>query len=137
MKRVYLAAFALLFCAGIVCAEEDETPLPRAFGGLSLDMTEEYVRGTISTFGLAEDAAPRVRETVGAWLAEVPPDLLEREVGPLDLQGLVEVDRANAWAGQTVRLLQRLGADLQFDDEKQARARRHSFVFIPLKRPPE
>jgi hypothetical protein len=112
------------------------SPLARPLTFSTIDeLTDEFARGALSTFKLKADTAPRIRETVSAWLGDVPPELIDRESNALDLQGLVEADRVNAWARHTVDLMERLADHLQFDEQNRARARGHYMEFVPVKRP--
>ncbi|MHC4861323.1 MAG: RasGAP domain-containing protein, partial [Planctomycetota bacterium] len=122
-----------LFSSGLLYAALVR-PIPFTDDDVLLDA---YVRGAAGQFKLSAEEQTRAREVIADWLSDVPPDLMELETNALDLEGLVHVDRVNAWARQTLSLLKSLVAEFGEDEARRESARRNQVVVVPLKNPPQ
>jgi hypothetical protein len=99
------------------------------------ELVEACLQGATGLFRFSAEERESARQVISVWASAVPRDLVDRETNALDLQGLVHVDRVNAWARHSLDLVKSLESELELDEDRRNRGRQARMVPVPIRRP--
>lgn len=97
------------------------------------DLASTVVSRAVARLQLTEEERERIQPTVEGWVNSLPAELIEKETDLLDRQGLLKVDRVNAWGHQMVPLLQGLIGALGLNEQRSAGVRHLGAVLVGIK----